>query len=165
MLTEGEEIVSHDLFARWNSKQTSTGEDEDEETELKYLTQIRSVRDQQPDLFERVKRLPKKARSTRMLSGEPAVQNFPALLTYFRQGKLEKFFLGATGDEPTVELDFMSSAKMLKPADTKEIRQPIAREFYDLLDKNKTAFVTGPPPPMLKRRSPRIAAVPATPTS
>jgi superfamily II DNA/RNA helicase len=141
LLTDGEEIVSHDLFARWNSKKTITGEDEDEETELKFLTEIRTVRDKQPDLFERIKRLPKKARSTRTLSGEPAVQNFPALLTYFRQGKLDKFFLGASGIQPTAELDFMSAAKILKPSDTKEARQAVPREFYDLLDKNKAAFV------------------------
>ncbi|MDZ4733660.1 MAG: C-terminal helicase domain-containing protein, partial [Nitrospirota bacterium] len=28
LLTEGEEIISHDLFAKWNSKKTITGEDE-----------------------------------------------------------------------------------------------------------------------------------------
>ncbi|MCL5096705.1 MAG: SWF/SNF helicase family protein [Candidatus Omnitrophica bacterium] len=142
LLTEGEEIVSHDLFARWNSKKTITGEDEDEETELKFLTEIRALRDKQPDVFERIKRLPKKARSTRTLSAEPAVQNFPALLTYFRQGKLDKFFLGASGSQPAAELDFMTAAKILKPADPKETRQSIPREFYDLLDKNKGAFVT-----------------------
>src|SRR5258705_70912 len=80
LLTEGEEIVSHDLFARWNSKKTITGEDEDEETELRFLTEIRTVRDKQSDLFERIKRLPKKARSTRLLSAEASVQTFPALL-------------------------------------------------------------------------------------
>ncbi|MHB8522469.1 MAG: helicase-related protein [Limisphaerales bacterium] len=142
LLTEGEEIVSHDLFARWNSKKTITGEDEDEETELKFLTEIRALRDKQPDAFERIKRLPKKARSTRTLSAEPAVQNYPALLTYFRQGKLDKFFLAASGSQPTAELDFMTAAKILKPADPKETRQSIPREFYDLLDKNKRAFVT-----------------------
>lgn len=142
LLTEGEEIVSHDLFARWNSKKTITGEDEDEETELKFLTEIRTLRDKQPDVFERIKRLPKKARSTRTLAAEPAVQNFPALLTYFRQGKLDKFFLGASGSQPTAELDFMAAAKILKPADTKETRQSIPPEFYDLLDKNKGAFVS-----------------------
>jgi hypothetical protein len=141
LLTEGEEIVSHDLFARWNSKKTITGEDEDEETELKFLTEIRSVRDNHPDLFERIKRLPKKARSTRVLSAESAVQGFLALLTYFRQGKLDKFFIG-TSDKPAAELDFMSAAKILKPTDIKETRQPIPREFYDLLDKNRGAFVT-----------------------
>ncbi|MBE0545113.1 MAG: helicase [Verrucomicrobia bacterium] len=157
LLTDGEEIVSHDLFAKWNSKKTITGEDENEETELKFLTEIRTVRDRQSDLFERIKRLPKKARSTRTLpvssprpatqergegQGEGLVKSFPALLTYFRQGKLDKFFLGTSGNQPTAELDFMTAAKILKPADPKETRQSIPREFYDLLDKNKGAFVT-----------------------
>jgi superfamily II DNA/RNA helicase len=156
LLTEGEEIVSHDLFAKWNSKKTITGEDEDQETELKYLTEIRTVRDNQPDLFERIKRLPKKARSTRMLAvatpvtgaereaapGPLSVESCPALLTYFRQGKLDKFFLGGASSKPAVELDLMSAAAILKPADPKEARQSIPREFYDLLGKNKAAFVT-----------------------
>ncbi len=142
LLTEGEEIVSHDLFAKLNSKQTITGEDEDEETELKFLTEIRNVRDKQPELFERIKRLPKKARSSRTIAPQPEVQNFPALLSYFRQGRLDKFFLGAGGSQPTAELDFMTAAKILKPDDPNELRQSIPREFYDLLDRNKAAFVT-----------------------
>ena len=112
-------------------------------------------------MFERIKRLPKKARSTRTLApvtslahsrGEgrgggaasvsAQIQCFPGLLTYFRQGKLDKFFLGASGSLPTAELDFMTAAKILKPADPKEVRQSIPREFYDLLDRNKAAFVT-----------------------
>ncbi len=159
LLTDGEEIKSHDLFSKLNSKKTITGEDENEESELKFLTEIRSVRDQQPDLFERIKRLPKKARSTRLVSlprpatqergdvgsaqrwGEGSVRTFPALLTYFRQDKLDKFFLCESGNQPTAELDFMSAAKILRPADPKEPRQPIPREFYDLLDRNKAAFV------------------------
>lgn len=153
LLTDGEEIVSHDLFARWNSKKTITGEGEDEETELEFLTEIRAVRDRQPDLFERVKRLPKKARSTRLCPpprpaaqgradgpGEGRPRPSPALLSYFRQGKLDKFFLSATGPGPTTELDFMSAAKLLRPDDTQEPRQPIPREFYDLLDRNKAEF-------------------------
>lgn len=142
LLTEGEEIVSHDLFARWNSKSTITGEDDKEPTELEFLTAIRSVRDQQPALFDRIKRLPKKARSTRIVSTEAAVLDAPALLTYFRQGKLDKFFLAASGSRPTVELDFMSAARLLRPADPNEPRRAIEREFYDLLTKNRAAFVT-----------------------
>lgn len=164
LLTEGEEIVSHDLFAKWNSRSTITGEDEDEETELKFLTEIRTVRDEQPDLFQRIKRLPKKARSTRQCDTDipvcdrdidipvcdrdtdipvcdPAYATYPALLTYFRQGKLDKFFLAASGSDPAVELDFMTSANILKPADPAEPRQPIPRDFYDLLDQNKAGFV------------------------
>jgi hypothetical protein len=76
------------------------------------------------------------------LTAEPAVQNFPGLLTYFRQGKLDKFFVGASGNQPVTELDFMSAAKILKPADITEARQSIPSAFYELLDKNKAAFVT-----------------------
>src|SRR5207248_6827458 len=65
LLTEGEEIKSHDLFAKLTSKKTITGEDEEEESELEYLTEIRSLRDENPELFSRIKWLPKKARSTR----------------------------------------------------------------------------------------------------
>lgn len=141
LLTDGEEIKSHDLFRRLNSRKTITGEDEDEESELKYLTEIRAVRDTNGDLFERVKRLPRKARSTRNIPGESdAVKIRPALLTYFRRGALDKFFL-AQADGPSTEVDFFTTAKLLKPEDNEERRQPISHEFYHLLERNKQAFV------------------------
>ena len=159
LLTEGEEIKSHDLFAKLTSKKTITGEDEDEESELEFLTEIREVRDKQPELFQRIKRLPKKARSTRLLSlprpatqergegrGEGQPQSLPALLTYFRQGRLDKCFLAQPGNATAVELDFFASAKILKPAETAEKRQTIAQDFYALLDKNKAAFETATGP-------------------
>lgn len=108
LLTEGEEIKSHDLFAKLTSKKTITGEDEEEESELEYLTEIREVRDKQPELFARIKRLPKKARSTRQVTSEDAsgIKEFPSLLTYFRQGKLDKFFLGRPAGAESLELEF-----------------------------------------------------------
>jgi len=36
----------------------------------------------------------------------------------------------------------MSATRILKPADMNETCQSIPREFYDLLDRNKAAFVT-----------------------
>ncbi len=95
LLTEGEEIKSHDLFTRLTSKKTITGEDGEEESELEYLTEIRAIRDKHPDLFARIKRLPKKARSSRMLASgsERPPKHFPALLTYFRHGRLDKFYM------------------------------------------------------------------------
>lgn len=141
LLTDGEEIKSHDLFRRLNSRKTITGEDEDEESELKYLTEIRAVRDKYGDLFERVKRLPRKARSTRNIPVESdTVKIRPALLTYFRRGALDKFFL-AQADGPSTEVDFFTTAKLLKPEDIEEHRQPISHEFYHLLERNKQAFV------------------------
>ena len=56
--------------------------------------------------------------------------------------RLDKFFLAPTGHPPTVELDFLTAARILKPSDVNETRQPIPSSgFYDLLDKNKTAFL------------------------
>ena len=142
LLTEGEEIKSHDLFAKLTSKKTITGEDEEEESELEFLTEIREVRDKHPELFTRIKYLPKKARSSRMLAkgSAEAVQDFPSLVTYFRQGRLDKFFLAQPGNSGPLELDFFATAKTLRPTDPEEKRQPIPHEFYGLLDQNKAAF-------------------------
>lgn len=62
------------------------------------------------------------------------------MLTYFRQGRLEKFFLASEVSDAVIELDFFNAAKVLKPADPAEPRQDIPSEFYSLLDKNKKAF-------------------------
>lgn len=142
LLTEGEEIKSHDLFAKLTSKKTITGEEEDEESELEYLTEIREVRDKEPDLFTRIKRLPKKARSTRLLTADTkaGVKEVPALLTYFRQGRLDKFFLAPQGANEPLELDFFATAKTLKPTDPAEKRESIPHDFYTLLEKNKKAI-------------------------
>lgn len=148
LLTEGEEVKSHDLFAKLTSKKTITGEDEEEESELEYLTAIRTVRDKQPELFARIKKLPKKARSTRTLSSDEnaVVEHFPTLVTYFRQGRLDKFFLAAEGKADPVELDFLTTVKVLRPDDSAEKRQAIPSDFYSLLDKNKDAFAAATSP-------------------
>lgn len=142
LLTEGEEVKSHDLFTQLNSKKTITGEDGSEQSELEYLTEIRRIRDDEPDLFERIKRLPKKARSTRCGDAIAAslIDSLPAMLTYFRKGKLDKFYL--TGERAaTKELDFLTAVTVLKPDDIKEARRPIPEEFYTLLEHNKAAFI------------------------
>ncbi len=143
LLTEGEEIKSHDLFQKISSKKTITGEDEfseGEESELKYLEIIRDIRDNNVELFSKIKNLPKKARSAKKFNlplplGEGWGEG--SLLTYFRKDKLHKFFL--TNSNEKKELDFLQSAKILESkVDTK--REKIAREFYTFLEKNKEAF-------------------------
>jgi len=148
LLTEGEEIKSHDLFARLTSKKTITGEDEEEESELAYLTEIREVRDKNPELFARIKRLPKKARSSRSMSmgSSQALTQLPALLTYFRQGQLDKFYVAHQTASEATELDFFTAARTLKPEDTSEERKPVPKDFYSLLDRNKAAFATATNP-------------------
>jgi superfamily II DNA or RNA helicase len=135
LLTEGEEIKSHDLFRQLFAKSTLTGEDEQQESELEYLDLIRRIRDEQPQLFERIKRLPKKARASRQAKiGQPA----PALMTYFRKGRLEKFFIAERGSMAH-ELDFFAAARHLN-CDPETPSAVVGTDFYPLLDLNKTAF-------------------------
>lgn len=153
LLTEGEPIGSHELFNRLVSKQSVTGEDDGEETELKYLKTIKTIRDKNPELFEKIKKLPKKARTARATD-----KGIGSLLTYFRRGKLQKFFVAGTATEAK-ELDFLSAAQTLESLeDTKQ--KKLGNNFYELLDLNKQAFLfaTMEEPPEVKLRGGRDSA-------
>ena len=134
LLTEGELVGSHELFNRLISKQTLIGEDESVESDLKYLQVIKDIRDNNPDLFDRIKRLPKKARSAKD-DGEYQ----ESLITYFRRGKLQKFYI-AQSKKDAQELDFLSSAKLLE-SNSDEKKCKLSDGYYELLDKNKEAFI------------------------
>ncbi|MBU4205161.1 helicase, partial [Patescibacteria group bacterium] len=67
-LLTNEEVKSHDLFTKLTSKKIITGEDEEDDPELRYLTFLREIRDKNPDLFEKIKKLPKKARTAKKYS-------------------------------------------------------------------------------------------------
>jgi superfamily II DNA/RNA helicase len=147
LLTEGEAIESHELFNRLISKKTITGEDEGDESELKYLHVIRGIRDNDPDLFEKVKRLPKKARTAKQHAEKES-----QLLTYFRKGKLQKFFAAGKGEAE--EVDFINAAKLLEAA-TKDKREKLSADFYDKLEKNKQAFTFATTEEAEELKSPR----------
>jgi len=132
-LTEGEEISSHELFDRLSSKRfLESGEEEEVDSELKYLEIIRGIRDKKPELFERIKRLPKKARSAKMDEAHS-----DSLVTFFRKGKLKKFFLADTSQ--VKELDFFQAAKLLDTG-PKTKREKLGKCFYLYLEKNKEEF-------------------------
>jgi superfamily II DNA or RNA helicase len=131
LLTD-EEIKSHDLFVRLTSKATITGEGKEDDAELKYLTYLRQIRDQNPDLFEKIKRLPKKARTAKK-----NVSNQASLLTFFRKGKLRKIFV--TNGKAVNELDLSKAAEILdSPKETKA--EKLDPEFYSFLEINKKEF-------------------------
>ena len=134
ILTEGEPVSSHELFNRLISKETISGEEEAEESELKYLNIIKDIRDKNAHLFEKIKRLPKKARSAKE-SKELA----DSLLTYFRLGKIQKFFIANKAQEPQ-ELNFITTARVFE-CSPDEKRQNLSKDFYELLNKNKKAFI------------------------
>lgn len=138
ILTEGEPISSHELFDKLFSKDTIIGE-KDEESELKYLKIIEDIRDKQPDLFEKIKHLPKKARAAKSFNPEfKNISQSNSLLTYFRKGRLMKFYI--SNENETDELDFLTAAKLLESAENEEKLPLPTEKFYCFLEKNKTAF-------------------------
>jgi len=130
LLTEDEEPEGHSLFSKMNSFEAIEGETEIE-SDLGYLQLIRKIRDEQPDLFEKIKKLPKKARSARKSLSEKF-----GLLTYFRKEKLQKFFW-VENDEKKLsqEIDFLQTAKLLE-ANVSELAQSLDNQYYELLEKN-----------------------------
>ncbi|MDZ4170609.1 MAG: helicase-related protein, partial [Methanobacteriaceae archaeon] len=131
LLTD-EEIKSHDLFVKLTSKSTITGEDEEEDTELKYLTFLRDIRDNNRNLFEKIKRLPKKSRTAKNHEIE-----HDSLLTFFRKGKLRKVFMNdGTAIE---EIDFFKAAEILKSGE-KTKKEKLGPNFYEYLNLNKNEF-------------------------
>ncbi|MBX0312699.1 MAG: helicase [Sulfurihydrogenibium sp.] len=133
ILTEGESVKSYELFDKLTSKNFLTDEDF-EESELKYYRIIEKIRDENPDLFDKIKQLPKKARA-----GKKAENITNALLTFFRKGKLMKFYL--SDKNRTQELDFLTAVKFFECDESQQkINIPI-EEFYNLLEKNKEEFI------------------------
>ncbi|WP_165021120.1 helicase-related protein [Dysgonomonas sp. ZJ279] len=132
-LSDGEEFGSQELFNTLNNKTAYTGEEGEGDSELKYLEMIRKIRDEQPELFEKIKNLPKKARSGFQKSTIASDQ----LVTFFRIGKLKKFYINENGESR--EITFFDTVKELEcNPDTKRARIP--NEYYHLLQTNKTRF-------------------------
>lgn len=156
LLTGDEQITSHNLFDRINSKESAEGGEEEQKSELKYLRQILDVKEKQPELFQRILALPRKARSTRFHASEPGPADNPdattprperpAVITYFRQGRLDKFFRSHADIERAEELDFFSSAETLETTATEKRREIPPEQFYPLLDKNKGGFQSATTP-------------------
>jgi superfamily II DNA or RNA helicase/HKD family nuclease len=132
-LSDGEEFGSQELFNTLNSKTAYTGEDGEGDSELKYLEMMRKIRDEQPDLFEKIKNLPKKARSGFQ---KPSIES-DQLVTFFRIGKLKKFYINESGKSG--EITFFEAVDELecKP-NTK--RAKIPNDYFHLLQTNKTRF-------------------------
>ncbi|NMB91976.1 helicase [candidate division WWE3 bacterium] len=132
LLTDGEEIKSHDLFQQLTMKETITGEGKDEESELKFLHVIKDIRDKEVDLFEKIKRLPRKARTARTQN-----EHKNSLLSYMRKGRLEKFYL--SDSKTATELDFITTANLLT-VEPETQREKMGKNYYELLEKSKEEF-------------------------
>jgi superfamily II DNA/RNA helicase len=134
-LSDEEEIEAHSLFDKLNSKEYLNQEWESEDkSELKYLKELRKIRDENHELFTKIANLPKKSRSWRECN---KVTN-EWLFTFFKKWDYLKMFL--TDLVETRELDFFATAELLE-CDINEEKKKINNDwFYELLQKNKDMF-------------------------
>lgn len=146
ILTEGEPVTSHELFDKLMSVNTLTGEDDQQETELKYLREIEKIRDEQPELFQKIKKLPLKARSAITHQHLQPAANLTitpqSLITFFRLGKLTKFFYAVHPQVMPTELDFLTAARLFRCSPDEPATSVVAEHFYQLLTVNTDAFIS-----------------------
>lgn len=131
-LSDDEEVSSKKLFQDLNKDI----DDEEESTnpELAYLAIIRQIRDNDPVLFDKVKRLPRKAKAGK----NSKLVADTGTVGFIRKGALKTFFLSA-GDEDTRHLTFMEAIKYIQ-AEREEPKLSVGHDYYEHFDKNSDAF-------------------------
>ncbi len=130
-LSEDEQVSSHKLYE--NLTGSLDGEEENVNPELEYLTLIRNIRDENIELFEKIKKLPLKCKSGKnstLISGNGTI-------SFIRKGALKTFF--KTVSDSTQELTFIEAIQYIKcPVDEPKIA--IKDIYFDQLATNKDAF-------------------------
>lgn len=136
-LTEEEETTNHKLFGenfydKVTNKDTYNEDESEENSDLKYIKILEDIRDNDNELFNKVKYLPKKSRTARKIKADKN-----SVITFFRKGALERFYL--SDGETTVNLGFEDAVKYFE-CDKNCEKQPVPHEFYHLLQANKDEF-------------------------
>lgn len=130
-LSEEEEVSSQKLFQDLNADL-----DQDEESanpELAYLAIIRQIRDNDKDLFEKIKRLPKKAKTGR---NSTLVKN-NSTISFIKKGYIKSFFL--SDGNVSEQISFMDAVSYMK-CEPDEEKVSVGKSFFDHYDKNNEAF-------------------------
>ncbi len=133
-LFDGEIVGSRELFDTLNNRALYLGEEEEGDSELKYLEMIRRIRDEKPDLFDRIKKLPKKARSAKKASEAKSDQ----LITFFRMGPLKKFYRYQDGTSE--EITFFDAVNLLECDENTSRASFSDKKYFDMLEVNKARF-------------------------
>lgn len=130
-LSDAEDVSPKKLFDDLNKD--IDGEDSGTNPELAYLNIIRAIRDNDPDLFKKIKRLPKKAKVAKTSN---MVQQ-TSTITFIRKGALKSFF--KVDFMAPEHLTFMEAIPYIK-ADENEERKDVTGRYYEHLKQNDSAF-------------------------
>ena len=130
-LSESEDVSPKNLFDTLNAN--LSGEDDEINPELEYLKIIREIRDNDKFLFEKIKRLPKKARTGKISDKVDS----ESTLTFARSGALKTFFM--TDASKTEQLSFLDAIEFLR-CESDESQVPIVEKFFEQYAKNCDEF-------------------------
>lgn len=133
-LSDEEEVSAQKLFSNLSRDLDDDAEDSIN-PELEYLAIIRNVRDINPELFNKVKRLPLKAKTAK---AHEALDN-DYTLTFLRKGALKAFFRAATDEFTPKQLSFMDAIKIIE-CEPDEPKLRVAGPYYSQLKFNSNAF-------------------------
>ena len=97
------------------------------------MTRKKSIRDNDRFLFEKIKQLPKKARTGKI---SDKIDD-ESTLTFARNGALKTFFV--TNATETKQLTFLEAVEFLRCAPS-EKRIPIGEKFFEQYDENQKEF-------------------------
>lgn len=130
-LSEEEEVSSQKLFNDLNMDLDA--DEESASPELAYLAVIRQIRDNDIALFEKIKKLPKKAKTGR----NSELIKDKATLSFIKKGYLKTFFI--TDKSDTRQISFMDAIGYLKcEPDTEKIS--VEKEYFNHFEANNDAF-------------------------
>ena len=132
ILTGDETTGSHELF----QKLTHFGEEESVNPELEHYEAIKSIRDHNPRLFENIKNLPKKIRSSK--KNKPSITD-DFLITFFRKNNMKKFLI-SYNNHLTSELDALEAMNILKSKENEKETSIPKKIFFHLFHQNKQKF-------------------------
>lgn len=134
-LTGDETLGGKGLFAKL-TEVNEDGETVESESELLYLNEIKAIRDENPELFAKIKNLPKKAKTQRKSN----LENLPQVLTYFRQGRMQKY-IASDNTGLSYEYNFVAMAKILKAMPQEKcLHGVIDEQYFMLLARNKAFY-------------------------
>lgn len=131
-LSDAEEVSPKKLFDDLNKN--IDGEEEGTNPELAYLAIIRQIRDNDPQLFFRIKKLPRKAKVGKYFNQLDA----DATVGFIRKGALRTFFLSQNRKE-TKHLSFLEAIKYIQ-SEPEDRKVGVGQDYYEHYDKNSVAF-------------------------
>jgi superfamily II DNA/RNA helicase len=121
-----EQVKTHDLFKKINEEMY----DDEGENELQYLMQIREIRDEKPELYDKIKSIPPKIKISRK-------SDKYELITLLKSDNLKSII--KTSKSSVEEIDFFTAARYLN-AEVDEVGLKTNIDYYELLDKAYDEF-------------------------